>query len=110
MLSSTPLLHNLRDCQWTCVSTVSGSHWRVLMPKQALLEALGSGAASDLIELDMRGNPFTPEHLKNLVRFGGGLQPRRKHSHDPPERKPVPFSSTHAPSTCSLAEGHPALR
>jgi hypothetical protein len=36
---------------------------------QALLEALGAGAASDLIELDMRGNPFTPEHLRNLVRL-----------------------------------------
>lgn len=35
---------------------------------QALLEALGAGAASDLIELDMRGNPLTVEHLTKLVR------------------------------------------
>ncbi len=34
---------------------------------QALFEALKGGAAADLIELDLRGNPFTLDDLNQLV-------------------------------------------
>ena len=35
---------------------------------QALFEALKDGAAADLIELDLRGNPFSVDDLNRLVR------------------------------------------
>ena len=35
---------------------------------QALFEALKDGAAADLIELDLRGNPFSTDDLNRLVR------------------------------------------
>jgi len=34
---------------------------------QALFEALKEGAAADLIELDLRGNPFSSDDLNQLV-------------------------------------------
>ena len=38
------------------------------MTLQALFEALKDGAAADLIELDLRGNPFSIDDLNRLVR------------------------------------------